>query len=48
MPEKEFVGTDAFTFTVSDRVSTAEEAVVSITVISAKKVVVRKTTKKKK
>ena len=48
LPEKGFVGTDAFSFTVSDRVSTSEEAVVSITVISAKKVVVRKTTKKKK
>jgi Bacterial Ig domain len=42
LPDKGFVGTDAFTFTVSDSVSTSEEAVVSITVISAKKVVAKK------
>ena len=48
VPEKGFVGADAFTFTVSDRVSTSEEAVISITVISAKKAVVRRAVKKKK
>jgi Bacterial Ig domain len=46
-PDKGFVGTDAFTFTVNDGVSTSEEAVVAITVTSPKKTVARKTTKKK-
>ncbi len=53
VPDSGFVGTDAFTFTVSDGVSTSETAVVSVTVISTKTVkaaVPRKvtTTKKKK
>ncbi len=47
VPDKGFVGADAFTFTVSDRASTSEEAVVSITVIPAKKAVVRKATVRK-
>ena len=46
-PDSGFVGTDAFTFTVSDGVSTSEPAAVSITVISTK-AVVRKVNKKKK
>ncbi len=46
-PVSGFVGTDAFTFTVSDGVSTSEPAAVSITVTSTK-AVVRKVSRKKK
>ena len=45
-PDSGFVGTDAFTFTVSDGVTTSEVAAESVTVISAK-AVVRRATKKK-
>ena len=48
-PDAGFVGTDTFTYTVSDGVTTSEAAAVSITVVSTK-AVVRKvvTTKKRK
>lgn len=47
-PDSGFVGTDAFTFTVSDGTTTSEAAAVTVTVISTKAIVRRAATTKKR